>query len=398
MSLNSDFSQPGVSFHQQIINISQREKLTALPVFIGYADHPDAPVLERVQVTSLQDYYDQFGRDAVRNGGYLADAMRLYFSHGGGQCYVISLGTLIEDVPSVAGYDEALALLADEPDITLVVLPELPLLDENQWESVVNQLAICCATSLNLTGLIDYPGTPADAEKYNAKWGNEHWAHLAGYWPWVMVSEDPAFPTRALRAVPPSAAVAAKMQQSDKQRGIWYAPANLRLERVLKPQYDHLTPVTLFHPDPRTGRSVNQIRSFPGRGVKIWGCRTLSKQPDLRFVYLQNQRLVKWIKQTLKEAMRPYVFEPNNEITWYRLHAVVRQQLKRLWEQGGLAGGVEDDAYKISVGLDETMSASEIASGLLRVRVAVATQRPAEFIHINLDFYLTAGHVAATGG
>ncbi len=400
MNTFAEMAQPGVSFTQQIIDISRREKPTALPVFIGYADAEDVQG-KLTAVSSLQEFYHLFGQHPS-GSGYLLDAMRLYFAHGGGRCHVLAL-TPGDNGPAAQDYDGMADIIANEPDITLLVLPDIVLLEPASWQQVVSGVGQCCADNLNLFALIDYPSTPQEAEDCRQRDIGPYGMHMAGYWPWVIFEEDAATRLRQPRrlpmgrAVPPSAAVAAVLQGNDKVRGIWKAPANIRLEKVIKPNYDHHTRVKMFFADPRLGCSVNQIRSFPGRGIKIWGCRTLSMRTDVSQLYVQNQRLLKWIKTTLSEAMRPYVYEPNNEITWYRLHALIRSRLKALWERGGLAGATEEEAYQISVGSDDYMDENDVDNGLLRCRVSVAIQQPVEFIHINLDLWLGQGLVERGG-
>ena len=390
----TEITRPGVSFTQQIIDISRREKPTALPVFIGYSERKSSQG-QLIEVGSQQEFHNIFGKQT--GPGYLPDAIRLYFSHGGGQCYVFAL-PMAEDKTAHAGdYHNIAEVIASEPAITLIVMPDIVLLNQASWQQVVTDIGQCCAENLNLFALIDFPSDPPQAKAYSQADLGDNAQHMAGYWPWIMAENEETLRLRSrgrnepLRAVPPCGAIAAIMQGSDKKHGIWRAPANIRLEKVIKPQFDHLTPVSLFSPDPRNGASVNQIRSFPGRGIKIWGCRTLSQRNDIYALYVQNQRLMKWIKATLSDAMQPYVFEQNNEITWYRLHALIRQRLKNLWENGGLAGATEQDAFRIVVGLNESMTAEDIAQGLLRCQVSVALQQPAEFVHINMDLWLGAG-------
>ncbi|MDK1704065.1 hypothetical protein OSR40_010020 [Serratia rubidaea] len=385
MNSFAEMAQPGVSFTQQIIDISRREKPTALPVFIGYSDAENVQG-ELTAVSSLQEFYHLFGQSPP-GSGYLLDAMRLYFAHGGGRCHVLAL-TPGDDGPAAQDYDGITDIIANEPDITLLVLPDIVLLEPASWQQVVSGVGQCCAENLNLFALIDYPSAPQDAQACRQLDIGPYGMHMAGYWPWVIFEEDAATRLPMSRAVPPSAAVAAVLQGNDKVRGIWKAPANIRLDKVIKLNDDHHTRVEMFFADPRQGCSVNQIRSFPGRGIKIWGCRTLSMSTDVSQLYVQNQRLLKWIKTTLSEAMRPYVYEPNNEITWYRLHALIRSRLKALWEQGGLAGATEEEAYQISVGSDDYMDENDVENGLLRCRASVAIQQPVEFIHINLDLWL----------
>ncbi|RAU29887.1 phage tail sheath family protein [Enterobacter sp. ECC-175] len=394
MSMMYDFNQPGVSSTRQLINISRQPHETAMPVFIGYVRNHEAKHQHVFRIQSLHDFQTKFGGGI--DGGYLFSSLSLYFNNGGGECYVISLGVK-ENVASdpVSGYAGVFDLILDEPEITLLVLPEMVNLKPEEWLKLVTLVGRACMEADNLFAIIDYPSDPDIARACNesGSWIGEE--RMAGYWPWIYHRTDSrqvqldANPDN-FSLTPPSGAIAAAMQQNDRQRGLWRAPANIPIEKAIRPEFNHLHPVTLFHATPGTGRSVNQIRSFPGRGVRVWGCRTLTTSSDVRKLYIQNVRLVRWLTQTLKGALRPFVYEQNNEITWYRIHTLIRRHLKVLWEQGGLIGEMEEDAYLIEVGGEVGMSEAEMLNGLLRVRVGIATHRPAEFIRINLDFYINS--------
>lgn len=394
MTMINEFNQPGVSFTQQLINLSRRPRESALPVFIGYTPpKATADLRQLCSVRSLQDYQDQFGEEY--DGYYLFRCLSLYFGQGGGECFVISLGEITAGLtPSVDDYLGVFDLVLDEPAITLLAMPDMVKLSSDNWKVLVDLAGKACTESLNLFALIDYPRDPEEVETCNKLpvWTGEHL--MAGYWPWVYHHDGQSILTHSrlaqLTPSPPSGAIAAVMQQTDRDRGVWKAPANIRLSQAIRPAFSHLYAFKLFHANPTMGRSVNQIRSFPGRGVLVWGCRTLSANGDIRQLYVQNRRLVNWLKANLSEALQPFVFEQNNEITWFRIKALIRRNLKALWEKGGLIGATEDDAYRIWVGQGESMTDEDMDNGLLRIRVDVSTHRPAEFIHINLDFYINS--------
>lgn len=187
----------------------------------------------------------------------------------------------------------------------------------------------------------------------------------------------------AWEIVPASAAVAAKIGDGDRQYGIWTAPANVSLLHVVKPASPWSEADELFSED---GISINLIRSFPGRGVRIWGCRTLADGSRMNDCYLQVRRLVAYIEASLAEIARFVVFEPNNEITWAKLKGLAVTWLRALWMKGALAGVNEQDAFRVRVGIDESMTAEDVAAGKLIMTVDVATLLPAEFIQITLQY------------
>ncbi|MNG76774.1 Phage tail sheath protein [compost metagenome] len=390
MSMN-DFTRSEGAFTQQIIDISRRRRQTALPVFIGYSARLEPYQL--VNVHSFQHYRSFFSDSAVilPPEGYLELCLRHYFDNGGTECFVISLGG--GERSDNDFFDEKIyALIDSEPAITLVAIPDMVLLAGEQQRRLMERLGDFCASSMNVFAIVDLPADPTAAQALIDALDVNGADRMAGYWPWLITdySEENGQRSTDYHCIPPSGAVIAAIQRNDQERGIWKAPANIPLKRVIQPAYSHLTPVTLFHADPRDGASANLIRSFPGRGVLLWGCRTLKTSHDSHTLYIHSRRLASWLESELHYLVQPFVFEPNNEVTWYRIKALIRRTLKELWEQGGLQGGSEEEAYRILVGVGESMSEKDLDNGLLQIRVAVAILHPAEFIQISLDFYVNS--------
>ncbi|MBD2794009.1 phage tail sheath family protein [Xenorhabdus sp. 42] len=387
MSILHDFHQPGVSFTQQLIHMNRRRRQTALPVFVGYTAHVEPYQLVNVPSFQQFDNDDNEQKSTPVPNSYFDRCLRHYFDNGGTECFVISLGTKIQSENDLL--NEAIYSLIDsESAITLLAMPDMVLLPDKQQRQLIQKLGDFCANNMNLFAIIDLPAKPKAAENLINSLNVFGADRLAGYWPWLIVDYTNGYGQRS--CIPPSGAIVAAIQLTDQERGIWKAPANIALKKVIRPAYSHTTPIALFHADPSVSSSINQIRSFPGRGVLLWGCRTLKASRDKHKLYIQNRRLVMWIESELHYLLQPFVFEPNNEITWYRIKALIRRTLREIWEKGGLLGGSEDEAYRILVGLGESMSEEDLDDGVLRIRVAVAIHRPAEFIQISLKFYVNS--------
>ena len=167
----------------------------------------------------------------------------------------------------------------------------------------------------------------------------------------------------------------------DSTRGVWKAPANVGLARVLRPAVD------ISHAEQEDlnvstqGKSINAIRNFVGEGVLVWGARTLDGN-SLDWRYVNVRRTVIMLEQSCLLAAQALVFEPNVANTWVTVKAMISNFLFGIWKRGGLAGAVPDDAFSVHVGLGETMTEQDILDGLLVVTVMVALTRPAEFIEI----------------
>lgn len=135
---------------------------------------------------------------------------------------------------------------------------------------------------------------------------------------------------------------------------------------------------------PMSGKAVNAIRTFPGEGLKIWGARTMDgNSQDWR--YINVRRTMIYLEQSVKNAARAYVFEPNDANTWINTKCMIENFLRSVWKRGGLAGATPEDAYEVHVGLGDTMTGNDILEGILRITVLVAISRPAEFIEITFQ-------------
>lgn len=187
-----------------------------------------------------------------------------------------------------------------------------------------------------------------------------------------------------LNLLPPSAAMAGLYTMVDNTRGVWKAPANVSVNYVNSPteNIDNAQQEDLNMP--MNGKAVNAIRTFPGEGVKVWGARTLDgNSQDWRYVNVR--RTMMFLEESVKNAAKAYVFEPNMAATWMNVKSMIDNFLRSVWKRGGLAGATPEDAYEIHVGLGDTMTANDILDGIMRVTVLVAITRPAEFIEITFQ-------------
>ena len=139
--------------------------------------------------------------------------------------------------------------------------------------------------------------------------------------------------------------------------------------------------------DEGSGKSINAIRSFTGKGTLVWGARTLAGNSN-EWRYVPVRRLFNYVEESIQKATSYAVFEPNTAMTWLKLKTTVESFLESLWRQGGLAGDRAEDAYFVQVGLGTTMTSQDIAEGRLIIRVGMAAVRPAEFIIIEFTHKL----------
>jgi len=186
----------------------------------------------------------------------------------------------------------------------------------------------------------------------------------------------------------PSAAMAGVYARVDFDRGVWKAPANVSLRLVKDPsvmvtseQQENM------NVDATTGKSVNIIRKFAGKGAIVWGARTLAGN-DNEWRYVPVRRLFIFIEESVKKATEFVVFEPNDANTWLRTKTMIENFLSGLWRDGALAGAKPEQAYYVKVGLGETMTALDILEGRMNIEIGLAAVRPAEFIILKFSHKL----------
>ncbi|MFM0067289.1 phage tail sheath family protein [Paraburkholderia aspalathi] len=205
-----------------------------------------------------------------------------------------------------------------------------------------------------------------------------------------------------LKAVPvdvrASCAMAGVIARTDRERGVWKAPANVALNGVS----------ALVAHDPATGAwvpwrvdddmnrvlvgaGVNAIREFRGQGVLAWGARTMVHENQPAWRYIPVRRLFNAVERDMGAALRVALFEPNSAPTWERVRAALAIYLDGLWRQGALMGETPEQAYFVHIGLGLTMTQADISEGRMKVKVGMAAVRPAEFIILELTQQVEPG-------
>lgn len=189
---------------------------------------------------------------------------------------------------------------------------------------------------------------------------------------------------RKLGGLPPSGAIAGIITRTDHSQGPWKAPANAIMEGVIGPSViinaQQQADLNVHH----SGKSINAIRAFRGRGTVVWGARTL-KGNDLEWRHIPVRRLFIMVEDFVRRVARRYVFEPNTRTTWLRLRAIIEDYLEVQWRKGAMFGDKAGDAFFVKVGLGDTMSAQDINEGRLIIEIGLAAVRPAEFIVLKYE-------------
>ena len=191
--------------------------------------------------------------------------------------------------------------------------------------------------------------------------------HAAFYHPWLQVIEP-----GGVVAVPPGGHVLGIYARSDAQRGVHKAPAGEMVSGAvgLTAAVDEAQQTALLE------RGVNAIRDIPGRGILVWGARTLSR--DAEWKYVNVRRLALYVERSIDEGTRWAAFERSDEPLWARLREAIAQFLRGLWQSGALAGNKEDQAFFVRCDRS-TMTQPEIDAGRVACEIGLAALKPAEF-------------------
>jgi len=221
-------------------------------------------------------------------------------------------------------------------------------------------------------------------------------AFAALYAPWVRVVDPLRGGARRssglTRAIPPSGHVAGQCAAMDLRAGVHVAAANTPLMWIQA--------VTLEIGDALHGllnqAGVNVIRMQPGRGLRILGARTVSSDPDWRF--LNVRRLMCMIEKAIDVSIQWAVFEPNDWQTRAKLTLVIQSFLIELWSRGAMVGAVAAEGFWVRC--DETNNPTDVrAQGRLHIDIGIAPSVPFEFIVLRIGrdangFVLSSGDLA----
>jgi hypothetical protein len=355
-------------------------------------------------------------------------SLKHYFDNGGGPCYILSIGGFGSIVNTELEAGLTILEAYDEP--TLIVFPEGLALTEVNYYALVSKAIEQCAKLQDRFTLVDvYPMNPFTTTTENITAFRTNFAkttnlsYAAAYYPRLKtnygyeyldsavdvvittvtdgVAGAPAAAVKldsllaidkgtyfaAVAAIqklgptlPATPAVAGLYAAVDGSRGVWKAPANVSLSSVV----DVTDVVTdqeqeTMNIDVDSGKSVNAIRSFAGKGILVWGARTLNGNSN-EWRYISVRLFFIMVEESVKKATEQFVFEPNDANTWVRVRAMIENYLTLLWRQGALAGAKPEHAFFVKVGLGQTMTAIDILDGKLIVEIGLAAVRPAEFI------------------
>jgi phage tail sheath protein FI len=193
------------------------------------------------------------------------------------------------------------------------------------------------------------------------------------YYPWIKVPNPRENGKPIL--VPPCGHIMGVWARTDETRGVYKAPANEVPRGVIGLGYEtNFREQEMLNPV-----GINCIRTFPNRGIRIWGARTLVEPDKTEWRYISVRRLISYIEKSIELGTQWAVFEPNDEDLWARVIRTVSNFLERLWREGALFGASPEQAFYVKC--DEELNPPETRIlGRLYVEVGVCPVRPAEFV------------------
>jgi len=248
-------------------------------------------------------------------------------------------------------------------DISIVNAP-----DENKVSSLRGSMVAHCEKMKDRFAIIQCSRN--DANNIGDLFPDLDSKYAGLYMPWINVS-DPL--TNAQKLIPSGGHIAGIYARSDIERGVHKAPANETVRgmtslqvQINKGQQDILNP-----------KGINVIRSFPGRGSILWGARTVSTDPNWKYVNVR--RLFIFLEKSIERSTQWVVFEPNNERLWSRVKATLVGFLTDVWRSGALMGTTAEEAFFVKCDRT-TMTQNDIDNGRLIVVIGVAPTKPAEFV------------------
>jgi phage tail sheath protein FI len=290
----------------------------------------------------------------------------------------VSPETFVGDVGDRTGFG-GLAVL---DDVTMIAVPDLvglyqrDIIDLEGVKSV--QLAMIAHAELmgDRMAILDPPPgmSPQQVRDWRADVAGYDSKYAALYYPWIKIF-DQSSGTNVF--VPPSGHMAGVWARSDGTRGVHKAPANEVLRGVVALQ----TQLTQAEQSVLNPLGVNCIRSFSGRGIRVWGARTLSSDAEWR--YLNVRRLFNYLEESILSGTQWVVFEPNDDALWARIRRTISAFLVMEWRKGALFGLTPDEAFYIKCDR-ETNPAESIDLGQVVCEVGVAPVKPAEFVIFRL--------------
>lgn len=397
------FSPPGVYTEETPHFVpSITECPSAIPAFLGFTEiiskSGKSLINNPFKINSLKEFEKYFGgasKKRIKSNivFYLYHSVKLYFQNGGTSCFIVSLGDYNTE-PNKTVFLSAIDRLDNLDASILLLFPDSVLLNDTDLGEVHEYALNNCSEHSNRFCLLDFKTHEEDSKywecvkNFRQNLGTANLKYGAAYTPWLRVqSANPNYRYRKETIkIPPSGGVAGIICQTDYDRGVWKAPANLMLNSVwaLSRQIS-ASEQDLLNVDVVSGKSINAIREFPDKGILIWGARTLAGN-DNEWRYINVVRFCLFVENNIKSSIQWIYSEPNEINLWMKLRMVIENYLYLCWRNGALTGIKPEQAFYVRCGLGHTMSQNDIDAGNLIIEIGISILRPSEFLILRMQY------------
>ena len=419
------YGTPGVYYETRAKSRVQPAFRTGVPIFVGFAK----PVFMSGDQKGINriERWEQFAQwYTPAPGSYLSYAVHGFFENGGESCVIVPVQSNVDSsdpqrmISALRDMFREGGPLEDIEDVDLVCVPDAMMdpIPQTRFSGVLKiqsaVLAYCERMGDRfaiLDGIQKYADQSPVQESRQIKQVITQWRalppeHGAVYFPWVYVSksftttrpygwhsetampceiatrgnssrESPNSLTTTL--APPCGHIAGIYSRTDASVGVHKAPANETLEGVFRLGIE----LGMKENGMLNNIGINCLRSFPGRGVRVWGARTLDAASN-EWRYVSIRRYFMMVEESVKQACKPFSVEPNESATWIQVRTMIENFLFNQWRAGALAGFKPEQSFYVRIGLHETMTAEDVAQGRMIVEIGMAVIKPAEFITLRI--------------
>jgi phage tail sheath protein FI len=358
---------------------------TSVAAFVGLA--PGGPVNTPLRVSRWGQFANIYGdpndpdNGPFMEGAFLAYAVRGFFENGGTRCWVVRVGdATARDLAGDVAERRGVGSLAAIDEITMICMPDGMALagagGDAELTAVQRELIVHCENAGNRMAIVDCPSGMSTREVLDWRTSGVGYdsKDAALYYPWLEVADRS---TGRPLLVPPSGHVAGMWCRTDTGFGVHRAPTE-GLVGVAGLEFD----MTEADQAELSEVGVNSVRAVPRQGIRVWGARTLSSDPEWRSVPVR--RLFLHLASSIDQGTRWTVFEPNDERLWEGLREEIEHFLERSWREGALAGETASDAYYVKC--DAEINPSEIIdAGQAVCEIGIAPVKPREFTVLQLS-------------
>jgi hypothetical protein len=271
------------------------------------------------------------------------------------------------------GLKSGLKALEDLENISIVAAPGFSYDGLNGYSddyAAITRLLITHAERMRYRiAVLDAPDGAALSDILRIR-GQVDSSHAALYYPWVTINDTQAGEEAIM---PPSGFTSGIYARSDVEKGVQKAPANEIVRLAIG--FEHL--LNNAQQDVLNPEGINCFRFFEGRGYRLWGARTISSDPEWKYVNLR--RYFAYLERSIELGTQWVVFESNSHPLWANVRRTVEDFLFNEWKSGRLMGVKPEQAYFVRCDRS-TMTQNDIDNGRLICLVGVAPLRPAEFV------------------